>query len=275
MAPSRSREQANQANALQSTGPRTAAGKARSSANAVQHGILSRHLILPGESQAEFNDLLQTLMAEQQPQGTLEQAVVERIAVALWRQRRMVTAESAQVQLQQADLTYTELVRVEQITGVQNRDWIQLVAREPLPPVADVQNDLAACAAWLGEDQMDEAEDLQTLPDRFPRLWDLLKEKLTVETPEEAIAEILVEGGTSLYEWVDDIQSEAEKLLRIVNALSLIRATALRPHESDILSRYQTTLDNDLYKAIRNLRDMQAHRREQAALTATPIEPNL
>ena len=85
--PSR-RTQANKQNAMQSTGPRTAAGKAASSSNAVQHGILSRHLILPGESRDEFDVLLQQLMTEQQPVGTLEQALVERMAVALRRQSR-------------------------------------------------------------------------------------------------------------------------------------------------------------------------------------------
>lgn len=62
MPPSSPRKKANRQNALKSTGPRSAAGKAVSSANATQHGILSRHLILPGESRAEFDALLQQLM---------------------------------------------------------------------------------------------------------------------------------------------------------------------------------------------------------------------
>ena len=88
MATSSRRTQANHQNALKSTGPRTKEGKAASSVNAVQHGILSRHLILPGESREEFDVLLLQLMTEQQPVGTLEQALVERMAVPLWRRTR-------------------------------------------------------------------------------------------------------------------------------------------------------------------------------------------
>ena len=88
MATSSRRTQVNQQNALKSTGPRTKEGKAASSVNAVQHGILSRHLNLPGESREEFDVLLLQLMTEQQPVGTLEQALVERMAVALRRQSR-------------------------------------------------------------------------------------------------------------------------------------------------------------------------------------------
>ena len=80
--------------------------------------------------------------------GTLEQALVERMAVALWRQRRLVAAETAQVQLQQAELTYSELMRVKQITGVDNMDWINALAREPLPDLVSLQDDVAACDAW-------------------------------------------------------------------------------------------------------------------------------
>ncbi len=46
---------ANQLNALRSTGPRTVTGKAQSSVNARKHGILSRQLIIEGESAEDFN----------------------------------------------------------------------------------------------------------------------------------------------------------------------------------------------------------------------------
>ena len=179
--PSR-RTKANKQNAMQSTGPRTAAGKAASSSNAVQHGILSRHLILPGESRDEFDVLLQQLMTEQQPVGTLEQALVERMAVALWHRRRLVAAESAQLQLQQADLTDAELMRVKQITGEASFDVIKSLAGEPSTMLADVQADVDACKAWLEERERDESQDLASLPRRLPRLWTMLATELEVSS---------------------------------------------------------------------------------------------
>ena len=85
MVTSSRRTLANQRNAIKSTGPLTTAGKASSSANAIQHGILSRHLILPGEDKEDYEALLNQLLMEQKPVGTLEMSLVERMAIALWR----------------------------------------------------------------------------------------------------------------------------------------------------------------------------------------------
>ena len=94
----------NRTNAQKSTGPKSAAGKAIVAQNARTHGLLSRSLIIEGESQEEFSGLLTLLSDEFQPVGLVEQALVERVAIALWRQRRLVRAESAEVSLNQAAL---------------------------------------------------------------------------------------------------------------------------------------------------------------------------
>ena len=91
----------NRNNAQKSTGPKSAAGKAVVSQNARTHGLLSRNLIVNGESQEEFSELLRLLMDEFQPVGLVEHALVERVGVALWRQRRLVRAESAEVNINQ------------------------------------------------------------------------------------------------------------------------------------------------------------------------------
>ncbi len=70
------------------TGPRTAAGKAASSMNALKHGLTSRRVVMPYENQAEFDALLKDLMDESQPAGTLEIELVNDIAASLWRLSR-------------------------------------------------------------------------------------------------------------------------------------------------------------------------------------------
>jgi hypothetical protein len=71
------------------TGPRTAAGKERSSMNAMKHGLTSRRVVLAHENQAEFDALLKELLDESHPVGTLEFELVNDIAAALWRLRRV------------------------------------------------------------------------------------------------------------------------------------------------------------------------------------------
>ena len=91
----------NRNNAQKSTGPKSAAGKAVVSQNARTHGLLSRNLIVEGESQKEFSELLRLFAEEFQTVGLVENALVERVGIALWRQRRLVRAESAEVSLNQ------------------------------------------------------------------------------------------------------------------------------------------------------------------------------
>ena len=54
-------------------------------------------------------------------------------------------------------------------------------------------------------------------------------------------------------------------------AASHIRAARLLPAASEQLARYQTALDNDLYKVIRALHEAQTRRRELAVLNALPV----
>jgi len=96
---------ANRANALQSTGPRTAQGRAVSRWNALQHGVLARALIPPAlepyESRDEFAALLQTLRQELSPQSAIEEILVERIATSYWRLARLLRAEAGMIAYRQ------------------------------------------------------------------------------------------------------------------------------------------------------------------------------
>jgi len=80
------------------TGPRTPSGKERSKRNALKHGIFSQAVVLKGESQAEFQSLLERLLDELQPEGALEGLLVEKLATLNWRYHRLLIAERAEIQ---------------------------------------------------------------------------------------------------------------------------------------------------------------------------------
>ncbi len=86
--------QANRRNALKSTGPKTAEGKAAVHLNAMKHGLLSREVLLPGEDEAAFAELGERLRAELQPVGELESMLVEQIISAYWRLHRLRRVEA-------------------------------------------------------------------------------------------------------------------------------------------------------------------------------------
>jgi hypothetical protein len=90
---------ANQLNAQKSTGPVTEMGKSKVSTNAIKHGLFSKNLILADENPLEYQSVLEQLQAELCPSGILEQILIERIAISLWRQIRLIRAETAYIKM--------------------------------------------------------------------------------------------------------------------------------------------------------------------------------
>ena len=85
---------ANRRNAKKSTGPRTPEGRAAVRLNGVKHGLQAETLILPGERQSDFTDLLQSFEAEHQPATPDADANVRELAISTWRLNRLDHSEA-------------------------------------------------------------------------------------------------------------------------------------------------------------------------------------
>jgi hypothetical protein len=85
--------------APRATGPRTPNGKDRSKHNALKHGIFSKMVLLKGEPRSDFDSLLSGLRDALRPEGMLEQILVEKLVSLIWRQRRLLMAEGAEIRL--------------------------------------------------------------------------------------------------------------------------------------------------------------------------------
>ena len=94
---------ANRRNALKSSGPKTAAGKAASRMNAMIHGVLARQVLVRGhrwkESINEFKKTCREFHADLAPAGVLEEMLVHQIVTILWRLRRARMAEAGEIAL--------------------------------------------------------------------------------------------------------------------------------------------------------------------------------
>jgi hypothetical protein len=85
--------EANRLNAQSSTGPATDDGKAKSSRNAIKHGFFARDLLLPGESEKEFHELVEGLLVRMAPRDVYEVNIVDQIIADMWKLRRVRSAE--------------------------------------------------------------------------------------------------------------------------------------------------------------------------------------
>ena len=86
---------ASRENAKKSTGPRTTEGKARSSKNALKHGLMAQDAVIPGEDPAEFDRHLTKLEDTYLPRNYVEKELVRQIGDAMWRMQRLSRIESA------------------------------------------------------------------------------------------------------------------------------------------------------------------------------------
>jgi hypothetical protein len=84
----------NQANAQHSTGPRTAAGKQRSSLNALRHGLTGHVIVLPSEDHVAYETHARRFFHDLQPKGALETQLVQFLADTSWRLNRVAALET-------------------------------------------------------------------------------------------------------------------------------------------------------------------------------------
>jgi hypothetical protein len=93
--PSELKSETSRINGAKSHGPSTEAGKAASSQNALKHGMTACNTyILQCESLTDFKEFLAEHIAIHLPASPPEKELVEQMAIARWRIRRFVSAET-------------------------------------------------------------------------------------------------------------------------------------------------------------------------------------
>src|SRR5579863_4469107 len=85
--------EANRANSQKSTGPKTEAGKKRSSLNAVRHGLTGHVVVLPEEDLAAFNQLNTKLITELGIKGDHELELAKTYCMAVWNMQRAMAVQ--------------------------------------------------------------------------------------------------------------------------------------------------------------------------------------
>ena len=273
--PDSAKSRSNRRNALKSTGPRTVDGKARVSDNARSHGFLSRHLLVEGESPAEFAALLAELVADYQPAGVVETGLVEQVAIVLWRKARFVRAETALVSLNRRTFGEVQAREVAARLGLPEEAWRTIpaprlmVAGEDPDLLADLE---AGRATWQALIDTEVARDPEPFA-RFPAALQaqLLQVHGVAASGIEAV--VIAEYGSwpALVDQHVRLCDQLLEQLHIRELSLLVMESQTLPTQTDLLGRYQTALDNDLYKALKALREAQSWRQAKAELAASAV----
>ncbi len=254
---------ANQQNAQKSTGPKSLDGKQKVGSNRITHGILSTKLLLAGEDIQDYQALLGDLQVQLRPVGVLELSLVEKVAVILWRQRRLVGAETAVVEL----VMTPQRIASEVSSCMGLSGFIgDKIEPEDLQPFTQEQSELLdQCRAMISEYDESDSLTLRNLSKAAPLIYDQLTQD--AEADSETIKEHLAETGLEQYiqdlmDWcyghVHKLETQEARQPTVLKLAAQAKDKLAVPWQKlNVLSKYQTTLDNQLFKAIKALRDEQ------------------
>jgi hypothetical protein len=138
--PTNLKSQTARANGAKSRGPATPEGRARSSRNSLRHGLSAKSVVLPAESHEQFQFLLDAHIQQFQSASDVEMELVEAMAVAPWRLRRIWAIETSllahelQRRAEDMDDEFTEMSGEDRLAWVfqklaDNKQSLSLLAR--------------------------------------------------------------------------------------------------------------------------------------------------
>ena len=267
--------EANRQNAQKSTGPKTEEGKAIVRLNAIKHGVLSEAvLITKGEGQERKEAYLRLYDGLQdyfKPDGTMEGALVEQIAVTLWRKRRVLRFEVGCLRKQldryleayEERKTYSsDLSAIQQLRNAQrDADFAQqcivslrengayFLSDEGAEEWAEDYGKLAAQHSF-SRNQSEDEEDADG-----PVLRDWLRSQGM--TDEALRDELVAIHQAALQEAQARLKPlEAQVALELEQAI-LLGSLPISSDDLDKIIRYEASLDRQLYKAINQLERLQ------------------
>ena len=264
---------ANQANSKKSTGAITTNGKLAVASNAIKHGLFAQRLILTDENLGEYAQLIDGLLTSLNPVGTLEQLLVEKIAVATWKQLRLTRAESASIEL---DRRMDRAVNIDYVSKAIGRKWDEPeLDKDEFKEETDQDreqivyyNNLIAQFNDIHNDVLI-SMDLVKLKTEAALIYENLADEAEQEEIElnEYINDYLKTDDQGIHEWACNLVAWCKKELSRLNRKAIVlsvteqlRNKLTAPIGNELLARYQAGIDDELYKAIEALRKQQEWR---------------
>lgn len=261
---------ANRQNAKKSTGPTTKEGKELSRMNAVKHAIMAEALVVDRgdgkESEEDFNALVSGLVAYFQPVGTMEDALVEQIAISIWRRRRVLRYETGCIRdnLDSFKVEYRQRDSYGDKTALQKLSEVRKVRQRYLDSIAYLREN-------PDEDQSS-ADFLETWSGKLLKIaearnWD-------TDEPRQVLEWLQEEGHSKNKILAEIIKSDEEGAKKAEEEIRLLEGfvelelqrKALKgclPNAMEIekIIRYEAALDRQVFKAINQLERLQRGRK--------------
>lgn len=266
-------------------GPNTVVGQQLASRNALKSGAYSRAVVLPGEAEQEFEELESQFVADFQPQGIAEAAMVHELAVLTWKKLRLERLEQSSFLAKlNKPITSFEMESVGFRAGVE----IEWVFDQPEALNSELHDEYLAYRKLLDALALPNVGpgDLIVLEERCPFLYELLTEEaqglgLTDPSPERIfqatvtinekskplfdhiLFEVRIDIGHTI--WACEHKDEILKSIALVRDQRLLRLIL-----ADKSSRAFDDLSRVFARSLSELRKQQDWRRKTRVIDVTP-----
>ncbi len=280
------------------TGPRTESGKKRASRNATKFGIFSKETLLQGESRAEFETLRKGLWKSKQPGDEFEGILLDKMVSNLWRQRRVLIAEGAEIrrnsEFVESDRRQKELEEAEEVSQKVYEKVFPKFVPEPVGLMWSIENPdvLERCIELLLELQQgikangfdNEQDELllksiygdpgvvhlrQTLQDEYVTWFctaEVTEEKRAQEgyaTPEQCVRIVLRAVGAEIRR-LEQYQEKRESIESERGKVEILRQCVPDSPGLDRLLRYASSLERAFDRVLTQFDHAQRIRKEQS-----------
>ena len=248
-------------------GPRTQLGRMQSSRNATKHGIFSAATLIRGESRSELETLIAELRETLAPQGMVEELLVDKLASISWRYRRLLMAETAEIET----LTTVDLAKVDnkkedkaRSPGLIGRADNPSIANSCLELLRDLHKQIAETGFKYDRDMAiltqlygDDADSCEMLRDLYSTLTPVLSVRPDAKdwVKEKILNEILTQ--------IDRLKSAEERRHDSMRQQDIKVMCRRIPHGEAMerLLRYEATLERAFERVLAQLERMQRLRR--------------
>jgi hypothetical protein len=199
------------------------------------------------------------------PVGVLELALSEKIAAAIWKQRRLVEAETSSIELSR-DLSNRRCKQMmSEVLGLApSKDDLEEVTQDELDQIEWCKRVIVEVD--LVDNTVLETNNLSVLAEVAPLTYKQLKEEAEQEELEldEYIRDYLELGvfrwALKLAQWCKDEIKKYERRPVVQAVAKLVKSRQSAPVEMELMARYQVALDAELYRAMEALRKQQEWR---------------
>lgn len=238
--------------------------------NAMTHGILSRHTVLPHKDRREYEKLLSLMTQEHQPHGMTEAHLVEELAGIVWRKQRVLQAEAARIKdgLKSASVSsnlISSSLPFHSGMSCEGLDVVELLRMTPeesteyRQTAADELNSIRKAEQILDSGKPNYKSALNCLCAEDRDFWDqTVEDEENNPTVEDLLAFVL-----------EHLKPWCERQMIVAQHITEIKAHALgkaiEPLRLEKLNRYETHLDRKFQRTLAMLIKLKELRNAQVS----------